>query len=180
MIIPMDQRITLKHNQILDIRHTLLPGDQGRMISFHGEVYSREHQLGKKFEGYVAETIGAFARCWDEEQSHQRVWLASPPGSLELAACCAVLHYSDEEAQFRWFLVDPAYRGSGLGRYLLEDARTFAHEAGYQRMFLLTSDFLPPAAALYRSIGMKLVEETPYDGWEVPFHEQRYELDLHC
>ncbi len=173
----MLQHISLRNGHTVDIRHTLLPGDLGRIISFHGEVYSREHRLGKKFEGYVAETVGSFARTWDEQKRDQQVWLASPPGSLALAGCCALLNCSGE-AQFRWFLVDPSYRGSGLGRYLLEDAAAFARSAGYSRMFLLTSDFLPPAASLYRSIGMELTEQHPYEGWEIPFHEQRYELDL--
>ncbi|MFP4612937.1 MAG: hypothetical protein ACOCWU_05215 [Spirochaetota bacterium] len=42
------------------LRHHFLPGDIGRVIRLHGGVYGKEHGLGAVFEGYVAQTVGAF------------------------------------------------------------------------------------------------------------------------
>ncbi len=172
----MEQGIALRDGRRVFVRSSLEPGDVGRIITFHGEVYSREHGLGQKFEGYVGRTVGKFGETYDPQGDRQRIWLASPPGSRELAGCCAVLDCADEGAQFRWFLVSPVYRSAGLGRLLLEQALDFTRQAGYACIFLYTADFLPPAGMLYRSLGFSLVEEIPFDGWEVPFTQQKYQL----
>ncbi len=174
----MEQRISLRDGRQIEVRNSLGPGDAGRVIMFHGEIYGREHNLGPKFEGYVAYTVGKFAEGYDASADTQRIWLASPAGSRDLAGCCALLDAGEQGAQFRWFLVDPAYRGAGLGRNLVMQAVEFARNAGYPRIFLYTSDFLPPAAKLYLSLGFSLAEQHPYTGWEIPFTEQKYLLEL--
>lgn len=169
------------------LRNRLFPGDAGRVISFHGEIYGREHGLGPVFEGYVAKTVGDFALRQtgaagegENETSGgaEKIWLLSLEGSLDLTGCCAVIDGGDGRAQFRWFLIDPLFRGFGLGEDLLEQAIDFSRSAEYRELFLFTGDFLPPAARLYRKKGFILTDEKPFTDWEMAFNEQRYSLAL--
>ncbi len=169
------------------LRHSLLPGDLGRIITFHAELYHREHGLGPLFEGYVAKTMGDFAahrrspdtgEYADGSSKRERIWLLSEENSTDLVGCCAIIDGGENRAQFRWFLLEPRYRGAGLGRKLLQDAVDFARMGGYEEVFLLTGDFLPPAGRLYHSMGFRITEEHPFDGWEVPNNEQKYVLSL--
>ncbi|MFP3959071.1 MAG: GNAT family N-acetyltransferase, partial [Spirochaetaceae bacterium] len=107
-----------------------------------------------------------------------RIWLLSADQSRELVGCCAVVDEGNGRAQFRWFLTHPSVRGMGLGRALLTEAVAFARETGYREMFLLTGDFLPAAAHLYRDLGFRLLEERPFEGWDFSFVERTYSLDL--
>ncbi|MFP4267281.1 MAG: GNAT family N-acetyltransferase [Spirochaetaceae bacterium] len=186
-------------NRAVYLRNRLFPGDVGRVISFHGEIYGREHGLGPVFEGYVAKTVGDFAlrhtgtagRTDAAKKGNdgvngndkasgraEKIWLLSQEGSLDLVGCCAVIDAGEGKAQFRWFLIDPLFRGFGLGGRLLERAIDFARSVGYRELFLFTGDFLPSAAHLYRKKGFTLTDEKPFTDWEMHFNEQRYSLPL--
>ncbi len=174
----MKTSVTLRDGRTVEVRRRLLPGDAGRIIQFHGDVYDRECGFGTRFEGYVAVTVGEFAVRHTPDAPGERIWIASPPGTLDPVGCCALLDAGEGQAQFRWFLIRPDYRGTGLGRLLLEDSIAFARQSGYRRIFLYTSDFLLPAAALYQSCGFVLADRQRAEGWEVPFTEHKYVLDL--
>jgi ribosomal protein S18 acetylase RimI-like enzyme len=81
-------------------------------------------------------------------------------------------------AQLRWFLVDPAVRGAGLGKKLLGEAVGFCAECDYDSVILWTVSALTAAAHLYRSAGFTKVEEKPGTCWGVDVVEEKYELVL--
>jgi len=83
-----------------------------------------------------------------------------------------------EEAQLRWLLLDPAARGMGIGRRLVEEAVRFAGETGYRSIFLWTVHILPVAARIYRDAGFRLTAEKEVFQWGRPLREQRYDLPL--
>ena len=85
---------------------------------------------------------------------------------------------AEKVAQLRWFLVDPAVRGMGLGRRLLDEALAFCKECGYGNVILWTVSALEAAAHLYRSAGFRKVEEKPGRLWGVDVVEEKYELTL--
>lgn len=47
-----------------------------------------------------------------------------------MIGCIGIVGH-EERAQLRWFLIDPLYRGVGLGKKLLTYALEFARERGY-------------------------------------------------
>jgi ribosomal protein S18 acetylase RimI-like enzyme len=145
----------------IEVRWDIRPGDLGRVLHLHGLLYAREQGLDLTFEGYVADTLGHFASPVDPRK--ERLWLAEAGGRL--AGCIAIVKSSEEVAQLRWLLVDPAFRGQGLGRRFVEEAVAFARGAGYRMVFLETIKELPAAAALYRSVGFRLVGEEPRQLW---------------
>ncbi len=156
----------------IEVRWDIRPGDLGRVLHLHGLIYAREQGLDLTFEGYVAHTLGHFAAAVDS--GRERLWLAEAAGRL--VGCIAIVRYSDEVAQLRWLLVDPEFRGRGLGRRFVDEAAAFARGAGYGMVFLDTIKELPTAAALYRAVGFRLVREEPRRLWGREVVEQRYEM----
>ena len=65
-------------------------------------------------------------------------------------------------AQLRMLYVEPAARGLGIGRTLVETCVAFARDAGYQRMRLWTHTIQQSARRLYAAAGFQVVETNPH------------------
>jgi GNAT superfamily N-acetyltransferase len=63
-------------------------------------------------------------------------------------------------AKLRLLLVDPAARGTGLGRRLVEQCIAFSRTAGYRKLVLWTHSHLTAARAIYRKTGFKKLRRT--------------------
>jgi GNAT superfamily N-acetyltransferase len=155
------------------IRTDLRPGDLGAVVGLHGRLYAKEHGFDVTFEAYVA---GPLAELAKRNSDRERLWLAECGGRL--VGCVAIVAASDEVAQLRWYLVDPAARGHGLGRRLLDEAVAFSRDRGYRSVILWTVSALTAAARLYAAAGFRKVEEVPGRAWGVEVVEERYELAL--
>jgi N-acetylglutamate synthase-like GNAT family acetyltransferase len=68
-----------------------------------------------------------------------------------------------EALYIRGMAVDPAARGGGTGRGLLEHVEEFAIRNGFKRMFLSTTPFLSSAIRLYERHGFRRNDEGPHD-----------------
>jgi N-acetylglutamate synthase-like GNAT family acetyltransferase len=159
----------------ISIRTSLRPGDLGFIVHLHGLVHARECGFNPTFEAYVAAPLAEFVLRMPSER--ERLWIAERDGHI--VGCIAIVAASSEQAQLRWFLVDPTARGVGLGTLLLTEAMTFSEMHGYRRVFLWTVDALTAAARLYQHAGFAKVEERSGRRWGVEIVEQRYELNLH-
>jgi len=155
-------------------RWDLRPGDLGAVLRLHGLLYAREFGFDYTFEGYVAETLAHFSSLIDP--ARERFWLAEVPDCL--VGSIAVITRSEAVAQLRWLLVDPAFRGRGIGGRLVREVVTFARGAGYRSIFLETLKELTSAAALYRSAGFELTSEKKCLLWGRELTDQRYDLRL--
>jgi ribosomal protein S18 acetylase RimI-like enzyme len=155
------------------LRTALRTGDLGAVVSLHGTLYAQEYGFDATFEAYVAGPLAEFVLA---ASPRQRLWLAERAGLL--VGCAAVVAAGPDTAQLRWFLVDPAARGVGLGRRLLGEAVRFCQEQGYRTVTLWTVSALTAAARLYRAAGFRKVEEKPARRWGVEVVEERYELRL--
>ena len=157
----------------IELRHDFKPGDLGTIVHLHGTIYAREYGFDETFEAYVAGPLAEFARI----RAHRdRIWLAEREGRI--VGCIAIVGASQNEAQLRWFLVDPSARGQGLGRQLLQEAVEFSKSQDYRSVFLWTVSTLTAAARLYQSFGFRKVEEKPCRQWGVNVVEERYVLNL--
>jgi len=155
------------------IRSDHRPGDLGAVVSLHGLLYAKEYGFDVTFEAYVA---GPLAELAKRGSARERLWLAEHGGRL--VGCVAIVAASDDVAQLRWYLVDPAVRGRGLGRRLLDEAVAFSRGCGYRSVILWTVSALTAAARLYTAVGFRKVEEVPGRAWGVDVVEERYELRL--
>lgn len=157
----------------ITIRTNLVPGDLGAVVSLHGLIYAREQGFDATFEAYVAGPLAAFVR---RRTDRDRLWIAER--GEDLVGTVAVVGTSEQEAQLRWFLVDPSARGLGLGTGLLREAVTFAKGSEYRTIFLWTVRALTAAARLYREAGFHKTRERAGRLWGVDVVEERYELGL--
>jgi GNAT superfamily N-acetyltransferase len=151
----------------------LQPGDIGDIVHMHGVIYAREYGFDHTFEAYVA---GPLADCVRAASPRDRIWIAERAG--EIVGCIAIVAASEKVAQLRWFLVDPAARGLGLGKKLIHEALAFCKAMGYRSIILWTVSALTAAAHLYQAAGFKKVEEKPGHQWGVAVIEEKYELIL--
>lgn len=59
----------------------------------------------------------------------------------------------DQTCELRKMYIQKAYRGKGLGKFLLEDALSRARQLGFKTMILETASVLKEAIALYKNYG---------------------------
>jgi peptidyl-dipeptidase Dcp len=81
-------------------------------------------------------------------------------------------------AQLRYFLIEPEYRGIGLGAKLLSLYMDFLHQCKYKSSYLWTTHELDTASFLYKRLGFTLTEEKESTAFGKPVREQRYDLLL--
>jgi N-acetylglutamate synthase-like GNAT family acetyltransferase len=156
----------------IQISTDLQPGDLGYIIYLHGKLYKEECNYGVAFEGYVIASILEFYEKYDPKTN--RVWICRHD---EKIIGCLVLMNRGEAAQLRYFIIEAAYRGIGLGRKLMNLYMEFLKQCGYKSAYLLTTDELPTAAHLYKSYGFVITDERPTSSsFGKPVIEQRYDL----
>src|SRR5262245_1349548 len=157
--------------EAITLRTNLEPGDLGAIVALHGVLYAREYGFDATFEAYVAGPLAEFVR---RASDRERLWIAERDGHL--VGCIAIVAASPRTAQLRWFLVDPAARGAGLGKRLLDEAVAFCKANGYGNIILWTVSALVAASRLYQGAGFRKVEEKPGRQWGVDVVEEKYEL----
>ena len=159
--------------QEISIRTKLLPGDIGYVIHRHGALYAREYGFGLQFETYVAEGLCEFMERYDPATN--RVWVCEHKGRM---VGFLLLMNRGEAAQLRYFLIEPEYRGMGLGSRLMTLFMEFLKACKYRAAYLWTTDELTAAARLYARAGFVLTEEKPSTAFGRPLTERRYDLKL--
>jgi len=156
------------------IRTDLRPGDLGYVTYLHGKLYKSEYGYPIEFETYVADGLNEFYRKYNP--ANNRVWVCEHGGRM---IGFLLLMNRGDAAQLRYFIIEPAYRGIGLGKKLMELYMEFLKECSYKSSYLLTVDELPTAAHLYTKHGFVLVKETPGPSFfGKPLKEHRYQLQL--
>lgn len=150
------------------------PGDMGWVVQSHGAVYAAEYGFGQQFEGLVAEIVANFVASFDA--ARERCWIADidgqPVGSVFL------VRQSDEVAQLRLLLVDPAGRGHGLGQRMVRECIGFALACGYRTITLWTHSILLAARKIYHDEGFVRVASEPHSSFGVELIGETWELKL--
>jgi GNAT superfamily N-acetyltransferase len=157
----------------ISIRTELQPGDLGYVTYMHGALYHKEYNYGLQFESYVAKGLCEFYEKYDPQRN--RIWACEHENRM---IGFLLLMDRGKAGQLRYFLIEPEYRGIGLGSKLLNLYMDFLHECGYKESYLWTTHELTTAAALYKRLGYKLTEEKESNSFGKPLIEQRYDLIL--
>jgi GNAT superfamily N-acetyltransferase len=163
---------TISRDNVL-IRTQLKPGDIGYVIHLHGKLYGKEYGYGIQFESYVAKGLSEFYEKYNPERN--RVWICEHKDRM---IGFLLLMDRGNAAQLRYFLIEPEYRGIGLGSKLLNLYMDFLRERGYKESYLWTTHELSTAAFLYKRFGFQLTEEKESTAFGKPLREQRYDLIL--
>lgn len=166
-------RSILSHgnNREISIR-THRIGDLGYIIYRHAILYQEEYGLGPVFEDYLLEGFLAFSRS----EQPGTIWIAEDGD--QIVGSIAIAGIDSETAQLRWFLIEPEYRGVGLGRRLMTVAMDHCRDKGYRKVFLWTFSDLHAARHLYKEYGFQITEEHPNDSWKPGIVEERWDISL--
>jgi peptidyl-dipeptidase Dcp len=157
----------------ISLRTTLRPGDIGYVTYLHGALYAKEYSYGIQFESYVARGLCEFYERYNPERN--RVWVCEHNDRM---IGFLLLMDRGDAAQLRYFLIEPEYRGIGLGSKLLDLYMDFLSGCGYRASYLWTTHELSAAAFLYKKLGFQLTEEKESTAFGKPLREQRYDLIL--
>ena len=131
------------------------PGDMGWVMERHAVLYHEQDGWGAPFEALVAEIVKHFLENFDPKR--ERCWIAERNG--ERVGCVFVVQQSRTVAKLRLLLVEPAARGTGLGRRLVEECIAFARAKGYKKLVLWTHAHLTAARHIYKATGFVKVGE---------------------
>ncbi|MBR1218143.1 MarR family transcriptional regulator [Bradyrhizobium sp. U87765 SZCCT0131] len=150
------------------------PGDMGWVVQLNGESYAREYGWDISYEALCAEIVASFVKNFDP--AHEHCWIAELDG--ERLGAVFVVRQSDEVAKLRLLLVDPAARGLGLGKRLVEECIGFARARGYRKMTLWTQDILLAARRIYSDAGFVRVGVEPHHSFGHDLVGETWELAL--
>ena len=150
-----------------------VPGSIGRMIELHGRYYACDWRFGRYFEAKVANELGEFLARIDPKRDG--FWIAAEDDDIVGGIAIDGSHMP-EAGRLRFFIVDDAHRGVGLGEQLMRAAMDFCRDAGHRHVFLTTFAGLDAARRLYERHGFMLTEERPHQTWGVEVTEQRFDL----
>jgi len=151
------------------------PGVLAEVVGLHMDYYGRDWNFGVMFETKVAVELAAFLRRY-QPQSDLLLRAESADGRMLGTITLDGNDPEEKLAHLRWFIVDSAARGLGVGRTLLERAVTFARDCGRPGVCLFTFAGLDAACHLYEQAGFRLVSEEELDRWLAGVRELRYEL----
>ena len=149
-------------------------GDLGWIIHRQGRLYVEEFGWNAELEAFIAEILAQFAKNFDP--ARERCWVAERDGTV--IGSVFLVKESDSVAKLRMLYVDPAARGLGLGRRLVEECVAQAKTFGYKKMILWTNDILHAARHIYLEQGFKLVKEERHNSFGKDLVGQYWELDL--
>ena len=110
------------------------PANFRRITLLHADLYHQEYGYGIGFETHVVEGLLEFYREYDP-LTHG-VWLGEHQGNI---ISSLALMKRGTEAQLRYFLIAPEYRGVGLGHAMMELFMKFLRDRGYRSAYRWTT-----------------------------------------
>lgn len=148
-------------------------GELGWITWRHCVLYNQEYGFDGTFEYYLLAGMVQYLR---DLKGRGEVWVAECGGTV--VGSIAIVELSPGEAQLRWFLIEPGFRGIGLGKAFMETSMEYCREKGYDRVILWTVSELLAARHLYEAWGFSLVETKAHFIWGRDIVEELWELKL--
>lgn len=156
---------------------SLVPGDMGWVIHRQAVLYAQEYGWDWTYEALIAKILGEFATSFDP--SKEDGWIAERGGQI-LGSIFLMKGDARHVAKLRLLYVEPAARGSGIGRRLVGICIERARQLGYRRLTLWTNDVLTAARRIYEASGFRLTQENRHRSFGKNLVGQTWELDLHA
>ena len=152
------------------------PGVVGKITELHAVYYHENWGFDVTFETQEGKELSEFVRRFDSNRDG--LWVAVKNGEFAGAIAIDGIDAFGEGARLRWFIVDPQFQGSGIGKDLITRAIAFCRQKKFPKVYLWTFKGLENARRLYEAIHFRLSEENQIDQWGQTILEQKFELDL--
>jgi len=161
---------------------SLQPGELGWVVARHGALYTAEYGWDQHFEALVARIAADFVDRFDARREAGWVaeWQGVPMG------CVFLVQARDDTtgapiagvAHLRLLLVEPAARGRGIGKLLVDACHRFAVDAGYTKVRLRTHSLLLAARAICTQRGYRLLSSEAHHSFGQALVGEVWEKDL--
>lgn len=165
---PGDEPLILRPHRI---------GELGWLIHRQGLLYHLEQGWNGEFEALIARLYSDYEAA--PANPPKSLWVAEQGG--EIAGSVYIIPAAEDAAstaQLRMLYVEPAFRGMGIGKRLVEEAVRFSRASGYRRVILWTQDCLVSARRIYQGAGFSLEREEPHHSFGVDLNGQYWSLEL--
>ena len=129
------------------------PGDLSWLQHRHMQTMAPAYGWDERYEAHLAQIISGF--LMDHDPQCERFWIADRGG--EILGCVGLTRMSAAQARLRLLFVEPAARGTGLGRRLTETCIAYARAKGYSEIVLWTVSVLDAARKLYADLGFEMI-----------------------
>jgi DNA-binding MarR family transcriptional regulator/GNAT superfamily N-acetyltransferase len=149
-------------------------GDLGWIAHRQGILYAQEYGWDGSYEALAAEILAGFVKNFDPDS--EASWIAEQGGTI--VGSVFLVRGSESSAKLRLLYVEPAARGAGLGRRLVQQCIEFARAKRYATLMLWTNDVLASARRIYESAGFRLVKEERHHSFGKELVGQTWELTL--
>jgi DNA-binding MarR family transcriptional regulator/GNAT superfamily N-acetyltransferase len=153
-------------------RHRL--GDIGWIAHRQAILYAEEYGWDGSYEVLAAEILAGIVKNFDPDW--ERSWIAEREGAV--IGSVFVVRRSQTVAKLRLLYVEPAARGLGLGRRLVDACVGFSRERGYRTLSLWTNDVLLPARRIYQAAGFTCIAREPHHSFGHDLIGETWELVL--
>ena len=128
------------------------PGELSWLQWRHMVTVAPLYGWDERYEAEIAELVSK-ALSHPKRES-DRFWVADRGG--ELMGCIGFVRETPEWGRLRLLYVEPAARGTGLGRRLVKTCVDFAREIGCKEVVLWTVEVLTTARKIYAEAGFVL------------------------
>jgi DNA-binding MarR family transcriptional regulator/GNAT superfamily N-acetyltransferase len=149
-------------------------GELGWLVHRQGLLYNQQYGWNGEFEALIARIYNEYETA--PESPPRNLWIAEYGGTVAGSVFCMPSEGIDGSAQLRMLYVEPAARGQGIGRMLVDQCVAFARGAGYQRMRLWTHSIQQAARKLYAGAGFTIAEEWDHHSFGKDLHAEIWEL----
>lgn len=156
----------------IQIRQGYHPGVVGRITELHACYYSQHVGFGQFFESQVAIDIADFVGRLDHPVN--QLWTAWLNDKIVGSIAIDGEDLGPHQAHLRWFILDDACRGYGIGRQLLAQAVQFCDQHDFTVVYLWTFKGLDAARWLYESFRFELISEQQGTQWGTSVAEQKF------
>lgn len=154
------------------IRTGYAPGLTGRIVDMLLRHMHAQFGFGAAFEARIASDLAGFVSRL--ASSRNEIWRAERAGAVVGSISIDGEDLGAGLAHLRWFVVDDAVRGGGVGAALLARALDFCDARGARETRLWTVKGLDAARRLYERHGFVLAEEYDGDQWGALVREQKF------
>ena len=152
-------------------------GEIGWLIHRQGLLYHLDQGWNGEFEALITRIYAEFDAA--PGTPPKSLWIAEQDG--EVAGSVFIIPAAEEPAgtaQLRMLYTEPAFRGRGIGKRLVDEAVRFSRASGYRRVILWTQDCLVSARRIYQGAGFHLVREERHHSFGADLNGQYWALEL--